>query len=98
MQEGSQEGCKRFATVRGSVLPFGIQTQHTESLQLGLYFFLLAHSLIHTIVDNTLSLSSLPEISSSTSLSKKDALTGASPNKSPNNWCVCVCVCGRARP
>ena len=26
-----------------------------------LYFFLLAHSLIHTIVDNTLSLSSLPD-------------------------------------
>jgi hypothetical protein len=33
MQEGSQEGCKRFATVGGSVLPFGIQTQHTESSQ-----------------------------------------------------------------
>jgi hypothetical protein len=29
MQEGSQEGCKEIATVRGSVLPFGIQTQHT---------------------------------------------------------------------
>ena len=37
MQEGSQEGCKRFATVRGSLLPFGIQTQHTESWQLGLF-------------------------------------------------------------
>ena len=30
-KEGRQEGCKRFATVRGSVLPFGIQTQHTGS-------------------------------------------------------------------
>jgi hypothetical protein len=35
MQEGSQEGCKRFATVGGSVLPFGIQTQHTEVITIG---------------------------------------------------------------